>query len=135
VAIKERQTEPIKFDSPGVNIKKTFQLLAAITLIGASLQSLFQRVVWTSFALTLIYAADKLKDIERAKQKERDETEIRMEKARLQGWKDSLGEQQTFLTEQLAKGNQAVLGQVSTYVKDVSPTRAAELHVVNEGDK
>lgn len=96
-----------------------------VTLIAASFQSLGMRLIWTGFAIAFLIAADRCKDIERAKWKARMDTEIRMEKEMLAGWEASLEGRYQFTIEQIGIAFKSALAQLSTYVKDASPTKVA----------
>lgn len=115
-----------------MTMQRFFYLLAMFTLIVASFEHLGMRLIWTGFAIAFLVAADRVKDIERAKWKTRMDTEIRMEKEMLAGWENSLEERYAFTTKQIGNAFERALDKLSTYVKDASPTRVAYRRLPDE---
>lgn len=105
------------------NAKSVYIALSAVCLFAAMVEPTYRRFAWAAFAFAFICAADKIKDVEKAKRKERIETENRMTKEMLEGWDKSLGERYKQFTTQIAATSEILLKQLSTYVRDASPTR------------
>jgi hypothetical protein len=110
-------------NNPDISVQKVFYALALITIVVASFQPSVERIIWTLFGVAFLVAADKIKDVEKAKRKEREQTEIRMIRAQVDEDKAGSDATYAFLREQIALAHERSLNQVSTYVKDASPTR------------
>jgi DNA-directed RNA polymerase subunit F len=122
--------------SKHATLKNLYWICAFIAIVGANFRdSTSDSVIFTIVGFGFIVAANRMKDIDKAKAKERDltETRIRLEMAR--DFEKSLGPRHDFVREHITKTVEQVMGQVAIAVKDISPTRAAELRIVNEGDE
>ncbi len=106
-----------------LNAKQVYIALSAVCLLAAMVDPSWRRFAWATFAFAFIFAADKIKDVEKAKRKERIETENRMTQQMLEGWEASLGGRYELLTSKIADTSDVLLKQLSTYVRDASPTR------------
>lgn len=105
--------------------KRVYFVLALITFVVASYRPTWERLVWDLFGVAFLIAADKIKDIERAKWKVRETTEIEMRKEINEEFSKSLDNRYDNMIKQIAKAFEISFKQVSTYVKDASPTRTA----------
>lgn len=109
-----------------MNAKKYFMLLGSACLVAATLDSSNYRFAWVLFGLSYIIAVDLIKDVEKAKAKERALTEIRMKQEMLEGWDASLGERYELMIDQITKTSDTLLKQLATYVRTGVPDRTCE---------
>lgn len=100
-----------------------YRVISGLTLLGAIVEPSWRRVIWGALAWALFVAADKFKDVEKIKKKERDLTEIRMRREALNTDIADAAGQYRLITEHIAAAFENALSQISTYVKDASPTR------------
>jgi hypothetical protein len=97
-----------------------------VCLVAAMADTSWHRYAWVFFGLSFICAFDFIKDVEKAKRKERDMTEIRMKQDWLEGWEKSQDEKYALVTQQIAATSDTLLRQLATYVRVGTPDRTCE---------